>query len=92
MKLDLPTTGDEQPPLFVDAPQCLEWCKALPLSSPIQAQAQLLGNLLVRAPLRQPREDLLLPGREPGHRRRGGRRLRHQPDAGSLRSLRHGGG
>lgn len=45
MKLDLPSTGTEQPPLFVDIEQCGEWCRALPLSNPIQAQAQLLRQL-----------------------------------------------
>lgn len=45
MKLDLPPTGTEQPPLFVELEQCRTWLKLLPLSNPIQAQAQLLRQL-----------------------------------------------
>jgi hypothetical protein len=45
MTLDLPSTGTEQPPLFVDAEQCRAWCAALPLTNPIQAQAQLLRQM-----------------------------------------------
>jgi hypothetical protein len=45
MKLDLPPTGTEQPPLFVDLEQCRAWRKELPLSNPVQAQAQLLRQL-----------------------------------------------
>lgn len=45
MKLDLPPTGTEQPPLFVEREQCRAWLKLLPLSNPIQAQAQLLRQL-----------------------------------------------
>jgi hypothetical protein len=45
MKFDLPPTGVEQPPLFLDAAQCRTWCAELPLPNPIQAQAQLLRQL-----------------------------------------------
>jgi hypothetical protein len=45
MKLDLPPTGTEQPPLFTAPDQCREWQQKLPLSNPIQAQAQLLRQL-----------------------------------------------
>ncbi|MEW6163702.1 MAG: hypothetical protein AB1642_01425 [Pseudomonadota bacterium] len=45
MNLDLPATGTAQPPLFVDAEQCGEWCAALQLTNPIQTQAQLLRQL-----------------------------------------------
>jgi hypothetical protein len=45
MKLELPPTGIEQPPLFIDIEQCRAWKQALPLSNPIQAQAQLLRQL-----------------------------------------------
>jgi hypothetical protein len=45
MKFDLPPTSTEQPPLFTSLDACGVWQKALPLSSPIQAQAQLLRQL-----------------------------------------------
>lgn len=45
MKLDLPPTGTDQPPLFADLDQCRAWLKTLPLSNPVQAQAQLLRQL-----------------------------------------------
>lgn len=45
MNLDLPSTGSEQPPQFLDLEQCQAWQKALPLSNPIQAQTQLLRQL-----------------------------------------------
>ncbi len=45
MNLDLPSTGSEQPPQFLDLEQCQAWQKALPLTNPIQAQAQLLRQL-----------------------------------------------
>lgn len=45
MKLDLPPTGTGQPPAFADAGQCAAWLKTLPLSSPLQTQAQLLRQL-----------------------------------------------
>lgn len=43
--LDLPSTGNEQPPLFVDVEQCRAWIEALPMAAPVQAQAQLLRQL-----------------------------------------------
>jgi hypothetical protein len=45
MKPELPPTGTEQPPLFIDLEQCRAWQQTLPLSNPIQAQAQLLRQL-----------------------------------------------
>jgi hypothetical protein len=45
MNLDLPATGSDQPPQFLTPDQCRTWLKSLPLSSPIQAQAQLLRQL-----------------------------------------------
>lgn len=45
MNLDLPSTGNEQPPQFLDLEQCQAWQKSLPLTNPIQAQAQLLRQL-----------------------------------------------
>lgn len=45
MKLDLPPTGTEQPPAFTDPLLCGAWVKTLPLSSPVQTQAQLLRQL-----------------------------------------------
>jgi hypothetical protein len=45
MNFELPPTDTGQPPLFLDARQCLAWRKELPLSNPIQAQAQLLRQL-----------------------------------------------
>lgn len=45
MKLDLPPTSTEQAPLFADLDQCRTWLKTLPLSSPVQAQSQLLRQL-----------------------------------------------
>jgi hypothetical protein len=45
MKLDLPRAGTDQPPLFTTLEECRTWHKALPLSNPIQAQAQLLRQL-----------------------------------------------
>lgn len=45
MNFDLPPTGTEQPPLFVDLPQCEAWRAKLPLTNPVQAQAQLLRQL-----------------------------------------------
>lgn len=45
MKLELPPTGTEQPPHFVELEQCRAWLKLLPLTHPIQAQAQLLRQL-----------------------------------------------
>jgi hypothetical protein len=45
MKLDLPPTSTEQPPLFTALDQCRAWLKTLPLSSPVQAQAQLMRQL-----------------------------------------------
>ncbi|MBA3033907.1 MAG: hypothetical protein KKF85_11890 [Gammaproteobacteria bacterium] len=45
MKLDLPPTSTEKPPLFTSLEACNVWQKALPLSNPIQAQAQLLRQL-----------------------------------------------
>jgi cyclic-di-GMP-binding protein len=45
MKLDLPPTGTEQPPLFVDLDQFEAWKKTLLLSNPLQTQAQLLRQL-----------------------------------------------
>lgn len=45
INFDLPPTGGEQPPLFVDVPQCKDWLAKLPVSSPIQAQAQFLRQL-----------------------------------------------
>lgn len=45
MKLDLPPTGTEQPPLFTDLEKCRAWQKALPLSNPVHVQGQLLRQL-----------------------------------------------
>ena len=45
MKFDLPPTSTEKPPLFTSLEACKVWQKALPLSNPIQAQAQLLRQL-----------------------------------------------
>lgn len=45
MKFDLPPTSTEQPPLFITHEACRLWQQALPLSNPIQAQAQLLRQL-----------------------------------------------
>lgn len=45
MKPDLPPTGTEQPPQFVDAEQCGAWCRVLQLTNPLQTQAQLLRQL-----------------------------------------------
>lgn len=47
MNLDLPSTGSEQPPLFIDLDACLAWRKSLPLSNPVQVQALLLRQLLL---------------------------------------------
>lgn len=44
-KLDLPPTDTEQPPQFIELDACAAWLKRLPLSNPIQAQAQLLRQL-----------------------------------------------
>lgn len=45
MKFDLLPTGTGQPPEFLDAKRCRDWCSALPLSNPLQAQAQLLRQM-----------------------------------------------
>jgi len=45
MNLDLPPTDTQQPPQFADLAQCRTWQAALPLSNPVQAQAQLLRQL-----------------------------------------------
>lgn len=45
MKFDLPPTNTEQPPLFTHLDACRVWQQVLPLSNPIQAQAQLLRQL-----------------------------------------------
>lgn len=45
MRLDLPATGTDQPPLFLDLEQCRAWQKALPLTNPGQAQAYLARQL-----------------------------------------------
>lgn len=45
MKLDLPPTDTEKPPAFVDLEHCRTWLKALPLTNPVQVQAQLLRQL-----------------------------------------------
>jgi len=70
MKLDLPSTDTEHPPAFTDPGQCQAWIKTLPLSNPVQAQAQLLRqlNLLNRYALAgDSRLEILEALREPIH-------------------------
>lgn len=43
--LELPSTGTEQPPLFTTLEQCRLWRKTLPVTAPVQAQAQLVRQL-----------------------------------------------
>ncbi len=45
MKIDLPTTSADNPPIFTSREACRTWQQALPLSNPIQVQAQLLRQL-----------------------------------------------
>lgn len=45
MRLELPSTGTEQPPAFSDPLQCSAWAKTLPMSNPVQVHAQLLRQL-----------------------------------------------
>ncbi|MCX8086098.1 MAG: hypothetical protein N3C63_04250 [Rhodocyclaceae bacterium] len=45
MTFDLPPTGDEEPPAFLDLEACRRWKEALPLGNPVQAQALLLRQL-----------------------------------------------
>jgi len=45
MNVELPSTGNEQPPAFTEALACRAWCAALPMGNPVQVQAQLLRQL-----------------------------------------------
>jgi hypothetical protein len=45
MNFDLPPTGSDQPPAFVDVAQCRDWLAQLPVSSPVQAQVHFLRQL-----------------------------------------------
>ncbi len=45
MNFDLPPTGRDQPPAFVDTEQCRAWLAQLPVSSPVQAQVHFLRQL-----------------------------------------------
>ena len=42
---DLPSTGTEHPPVFSGTDECRAWLAAVPLTNPVQAQAQLLRQL-----------------------------------------------
>ncbi len=39
MNFELPPTGTEQSPAFLDAPSCLEWLTTVPLANAVQAQS-----------------------------------------------------
>jgi hypothetical protein len=45
MKFDLPATGDEHRPAFVNAAACTEWLTRIPLANATQAQPILLRQL-----------------------------------------------
>ena len=45
MNFDLPVTGSEQSPAFLDATACKEWLVRVPLANAVQAQAILLRQL-----------------------------------------------
>jgi len=45
MNIELPPLDTAQPPAFETAEACRAWCAALPLTNPIQVQAQLLRQL-----------------------------------------------
>lgn len=45
MNFDLPPTGTEQSPAFLDAPGCIEWLATVPLANAMQAQSMLLRQL-----------------------------------------------
>lgn len=45
MNFDLPPTGSDQPPAFVDVAQCRAWLAQLPVSSPVQTQVHFLRQL-----------------------------------------------
>lgn len=45
MNFDLPPTGTEQSPAFLDAPSCLEWLATVPLANAMQAQTMLRRQL-----------------------------------------------
>ncbi|MDI6747181.1 MAG: hypothetical protein QMD17_08555 [Rhodocyclaceae bacterium] len=47
MKIDLPPTSADNPPIFTSLEACRAWQQALPLTNPIQVQAQLLRQLHV---------------------------------------------
>ncbi|MBL8485003.1 MAG: hypothetical protein JNJ60_22595 [Rhodocyclaceae bacterium] len=52
-RFELPTMGGAPAPAFTNSRACREWLSGLPLATPIQAQATLLGqiNLLNRYPV-----------------------------------------
>jgi hypothetical protein len=45
MNFDLPPTGNDQPPAFVDVEPCRAWLAQLPVSSSVQAQAHFMRQL-----------------------------------------------
>jgi hypothetical protein len=45
MKFDLPATGEEHRPAFVNAADCAKWLTRIPLANPAQAQPILLRQL-----------------------------------------------
>ena len=45
MNFELPPTGTEQSPAFVDAPSCLEWLTTVPLANAVQAQSMFRRQL-----------------------------------------------
>jgi cyclic-di-GMP-binding protein len=45
MNFDLPPTGTEQSPAFVNAKTCRDWLATVPLANAVQAQAMLLRQL-----------------------------------------------
>jgi hypothetical protein len=45
MNFELPPTGTEKSPTFVDASACKEWLDTVPLANAVQAQSALLNQL-----------------------------------------------
>ena len=45
MNFELPPTGTEQSPAFLDAPGCLEWLTTVPLANAVQAQSMFRRQL-----------------------------------------------